>query len=293
MSSSLNHISPQQALPHFKALHFQRNSFQTAGQRAATQNNFPAGQRGSSFCKWAISQILIKLCNWNPNAGKHSKRPTWQDKYSFTGAEKTARFHLCFVPYNNIWDHQSKPELQNVTCYIGAELENMSLAQRDSTSKDEWDDCCTSGSKARREHSKKAKPLKADKQRPADSTAKLLWVSQLMAGENIMNFSEGRRWGSSRNIYGSFLLMAEKHPSATPPSAQSKERPQQGFAECLKASSITSWDYVSSTPQHFTAGSSRKLAYVCSCITPHMNDLQQKWSLFWTAECQEEIQTLD
>lgn len=65
-----------------------------------------------------------------------------------------------------------------------------------------WGDCWKSGSKERREHSKKAKPLKADKQRPTDSTAKLFWFSQLMAGESSMNFSEGRRWGSTRDIYG-------------------------------------------------------------------------------------------
>lgn len=118
------------------------------------------------------------------------------------GAQKMARFHLCFVSYNNIWDHESKPELQNVIHHIGAEQENICCTER--LHLRGWDDCWTSGSKERREHSKKAKPLKADKQRPIDSTVKLFWFSQLMAGESITN-PEGRRWGTSRDIYGILL----------------------------------------------------------------------------------------
>lgn len=110
-----------------------------------------------------------------------------------------------------------------------------------------WDACWTSGSKERREHSKKAKNTQEDKQWPTQSTARLFWFSQLMAGEGIKNFSEGRRWGSSIDVYGTFLHEGWKsiHLPLLFQDEQGKERPQQGFSKCLKVRSINRWDYMS------------------------------------------------
>lgn len=112
------------------------------------------------------------------------------------------------------------PELQNVICYIGAEQEKTSLAERLHLTG--GDDCWTSGSKERREHSKKAKSPQADKQRPIDSTAKLFWFSQLMAGERLRTL-KAEDEAPAETALG-LLIMAEKHPSATPPSAPTKQR---------------------------------------------------------------------
>lgn len=118
-------------------------------------------------------------------------------------AQKTARFCPRFFSYNNVWDHQSKPEFQYVIHCIRAEQENRLLAHRDSNSKNEW--LLDKWIQRRKEAQQKGKNTQKYMQWPSQSTAILFWFSQLVAGECIKKLSKGRRWDSSIDVYGTLF----------------------------------------------------------------------------------------